>query len=128
MARSLKIPLGVDASGGAAMVESDDLNTQLIMTALSDCDNENAFQQELGLGPEMIFDLSDPGARAKILRRVYQIFDNFEAQHRFRLLRETIRWETEDGDLSLHFTYHDLESDELKPFAKTFSEGSTGVT
>jgi hypothetical protein len=123
MSRGLKLPVGVDATGGAAMVEGEDDNYQVIMTALSDCDNEHAFQQDVGLGADMIFDINDPITRAKILRRVKMIFDQFEAQHRFRLLTDTIRWSVAEGDLSLEFMYHDIESDEDKPFARTFTSG-----
>lgn len=123
MARGLKLPMGVDATGGTAMVEGEDDNRQIIMTALSDCDNEHAFQQDLGLGADMIFDISDPAERARILRRVRMIFDRFEAQHRFRLLTDTIRWSVDGGDLTLEFLYHDIESDEDKPFARTFTSG-----
>ena len=105
------------------MVDGEDNNKQIIMTALSDCDNEHAFQQDLGLGADMIFDISDPAERARILRKVTAIFDRFEAQHRFRLLTDTIRWSVAEGDLTLEFMYHDIESDEDKPFARTFTSG-----
>lgn len=105
------------------MAEGEDDNYQVIMTALSDCDNEHAFQQDVGLGADMIFDISDPITRAKILRRVKMIFVQFEAQHRFRLLTDTIRWSVAEGDLALEFLYHDIESDEDKPFARTFTSG-----
>jgi len=123
MATGLKLPMGVDATGGAAMVEGEDNNEQIIKTALSDCDNEHAFQQDLGLGADMIFDISDPATRARILRKVKAIFDRFEAQYRFRLLTDTIRWSVDEGDLTLKFMYHDIESDEDKPFARTFTSG-----
>jgi len=122
MAKGLKLPVGVDATGGTAMVEGEDNNKQVIFTALSDCDNENAFQQALGLGTDMIFDINDPIARADILRKVTSLFQEFEALHRFKLLTDTVRWTHEkEGQLTLEFIYHDLESDEQKPFAKSFS-------
>jgi len=121
MAKGLKLPVGVDSMGGAAMVEGEDDNKQVIMAALSDCDNDHAFQQDIGLGVDMIFDISDPISRARILRKVRSIFDRFEALHRFRLLTDTLRWTTDEGELTLEFIYHDIESDEDRPFARTFT-------
>jgi len=121
MPKGLKIPVGVDAHGGAAMYEGDSMNTQIIKTALSDCDNENAFQQGLGLGSGMIFDVDDNTVRAKIMRRLDAIFTQFERDIRFRLMKHTVEWTSADGELNLEFQYLDIESDERKTFAKTFA-------
>lgn len=106
------------------MVDGEEANRQVIMTALSDCDNDHAFQQDLGIGADMIFDINDPGLRARVLKRVSEIFDQFEAQDRFRLLTDTIRWTTSGGELVLEFMYHDIESDEELPFARNFTSAS----
>ena len=121
MPKGLKIPVGVDVHGGAAMLDGDQMNTQDIKTALSDCDNENAFQQEVGLGSGMIFDVDDNTIRARIMRKVEAIFSKFEREIRFRLLRHTIEWTSGDGELNLEFQYLDIESDETNTFAKTFA-------
>lgn len=122
MPKGLKLPVGVDATGGLAIVESEEQNQNVIFSALSDCDNDNAFQQALGIGASMIFDLQDERVRARIINRVLDVFDSFEAQHRFKLRTETVRWteDGENGELTLEFMYHDLESDEEKPFARNF--------
>lgn len=122
MARGLKIPVGADLTGRTAMVEKDDENTKILFAALSDCENEHAFQQDLGITNLMIFNISDPRARARILARVIRIFEKFEAVHRYKLRTDTIRWTSppDSGELILEFLYHDLESDEEKPFARVF--------
>lgn len=120
MPKGLKIPVGVDQHGGAAMVEADDANKQVIMTSLSDCDNENAFQQHLGLGSGMIFNISDFPLRAKILRKVDTIFRQFQTDKRFKLLKDTIEWSSSEAELRLEFKYHDIESDSTKTFTKVF--------
>lgn len=123
MSKGIKIPIQVDRTGRIATIESDELNRQLIATALSDDENENAFQQQIGLGETMVFDQDTPVLRAKILRRLFTIFLDFESRKLFRLVRETIEWskDIENGDLTLGFYYIDLESDNPQSFKKTFT-------
>lgn len=122
MPTGLRLPVGVDETGGTYMLEGEENSRQVIFAALSDCSNDNAFQQDLGIGADMIFDLNNSTARARILRKVNSIFSDFEATHRFKLLADTVRWTQKEGELVLEFTYHDLESDEQLPFARRFSK------
>jgi len=117
----LALPVGVSSSGGARLVSSDENNNKIIALALGSDDNENAFQQDIGLGDFMVFSVEDPTVRGKIMGRMRKIFQRFQAQKRFRLLTETVEWfpDSENQDLVLQFKYHDLESDEIKTFSKT---------
>jgi hypothetical protein len=126
MARGLKIPVGVDSTGGTAMVSEEDNAKQTIMTALSDCENDHAYQQNVGIGASMVFDINDYFIRARIMRRVEAIFREFEAQNRFKLKRETVKWEAKSGEgaLILEFKYFDIESDEEKTFARVFTSST----
>lgn len=123
MPKGLKIPVQVDRTGRTAMIESDELNHQLIAISLTDDENENAFQQQIGLGEAMIFGQDTPALRAQILRRLFTIFLDFETRKTFQLVRETIEWskDTENGDLILKFYYIDLESDQPQFFKKAFT-------
>lgn len=123
MPKGLRIPVQVDRAGRTATVEGDDLNRQLISIALADDENENAFQQQIGLGEAMVFDKDTPALRAKVLRRLFTIFVDFEARKLFQLVRETIEWgnDPESGDLFLGFYYIDLESDQPQFFKKAFT-------
>jgi hypothetical protein len=120
MANGLKIPVGVNALGRTATVSADTCATQTIMTALTDCDNENAFQQDLGLGSGMIFAVNDIKLRATILQRLREIFAQFVKERKYKLLEETISWDDTGEELKLEFHYLDMESDEEKPFQKIF--------
>lgn len=122
MAKGLKLPVGVTPSGKTAMADGDEENRKVIYSALSDCDNEHAFQQNLGLGSAMIFDVADTRGRAKVMARIISVFEKFEAAHRYKLRTDTVRWtqKRDSGELILEFLYHDLESDEEQPFARTF--------
>lgn len=125
MAKGLAIPMRANPRGGFATVEGEANDQKIIHTALSDDDNENAFQQDIGLGQFMIFNVMDPGVRARIYQRLEQIFGRFQALARYKLLRSSIEW-TEDSveqELTLQFRYVNLETDEEVEFRKTFSAG-----
>ncbi len=125
MAIGLRIPVGVNSSGGAALVEGDENDRKIIKSSLADDDNENAFQQNIGLGHSMIFDLSDPMLKSNITRKTVSIFEYFEKLKRFRLLTNTIKWEenSDKQELIFSFRYVNLESDQPKDFVRTFSSG-----
>lgn len=123
MATGLKLPVGVDSSGGTAMVSGEENDRKTLWTSLSDCENEHAFQQDLGLGNFMIFGISNSKIRAKILRKLATIFGVFEADKRYRLKEESIEWEKVEGtgDLRLKFEYINLETEEVKSFQRVYS-------
>jgi len=125
MAKGLKIPVGVTATGGTAAVEGEEHNLQLIGTSLSSSESANAWQQEVNLGEDMIFGLDESTLRTTILRRLYQIFEAFEANKLYQLDRDSIEWSREqDGELTLELRYIDLETDEPRTFRKTFTTGA----
>lgn len=126
MAKGLRIPVGVDNTGGAAVIEGDVYAKQVIRTGLSDHDNANAFQQDSGLGADMIFGRTDTSQKAAILRRLYQLFAAWEEDRLFRLMRETIRWgrDSDSGELTIDFEFINLESDEVSSFGKKYTTGA----
>jgi hypothetical protein len=126
MPRGLAMPVRVAPWGGAAISDSDENDNKIIMLALGSDDNENAFQQDIGMGEAMIFDVSDPTLRGRIVGKLRQIFRRFETQKRYRLMGDTVRW-TENaatGDLELTFKYLNLESDEPQTFSRNFRSGA----
>jgi len=126
MATGLKIPVGVDASGGTAMVSGEANDDKTIYAALSDCENEHAYQQDLGLGNFMVFWNNNSKVKAKILRKLITIFGIFEADKRYRLKEESIQWSKSEGDLVLEFEYINLETEEVKSFQRVYSQ-TTGA-
>jgi hypothetical protein len=73
----------------------------------------------------MVFDLSDPVVRGKIMIRLRSLFNDFQIQNRYKLLEDTIVWteKMDTGELDLKFRYHNLETDDTKDFDKGFREG-----
>lgn len=120
MTTGLRLPVGVDGTGGAARVSADENDSKIIRIALGDCDSEHAYQQEAGLGSGMVFDTNDPNAKARSLAKIRSIFRRFQDLNRFKLLPDTVRWERDtEGELTLSFRYKSLESDEEYPFRQT---------
>lgn len=130
MSTGLAMPVGVDNGGGARLVSGSENDDKIIRLALGDDTNENAFQQNIGVGANMVFDVNDEQIQSRIMRRVNAVFARFEAQKRFILRRNTIRW-TSDSDtqeLILEFKYVSVEADEERDFRQNFSAASGSTT
>lgn len=119
----LKLPLGANKLGRGYTITGDSQDQKIINTALSSNDNSNAFQQDPGLGESMIFDISDPAVRGRIMSRLRLVFDEFTLQNRYKLLEDTLQWDESDGELNLTFKYANLETDDVKDFDKGYREG-----
>lgn len=121
----LKLPLQLNSSGGFALVESDENDYKIIKTALMSDENENAYQQDIGLGHGMIFGLNDSALRSSMSSRLRMIFRRFEVQKRYKLLPSTVKWSQDsiNHELILEFRFISLESDEEKTFTNSFKAG-----
>lgn len=129
MATGLGMPVGVGNGGGARLVSGSENDDKIVRLALGDDSNENAFQQNIGVGVDMIFGVNDEQQQARIMRRVNAVFARFEAQKRFLLRRETIKWTRDSStqELILEFQYVSVEADEERDFRQSFS-ASSGTT
>lgn len=128
MPTGLAIPIRVGQGGRTVLAEGDDNDAKIILCALGSDDNENAFQQNVGLGEGMVFDIADPTSRSRITRRLIEIFRRFEAQQRYILRPNTIQW-AQDSDnqvTTLSFMYVQVESDQEKEFRQQFSRPDSG--
>jgi len=127
MPTGLQIPIGVSPTGSSALSTSDDNDKKIIGIALGADENENAFQQAIGMGEAAIFDVDDPTSRARVIQRLKQIFRRFESEKRYRLDLASIRWTSEEdtGNSVLSFRYINLESDEPQDFSRTFTTNSS---
>ena len=123
MAVGLQIPVGVDTGGGARLTSGEDNDKKIIFLALGSGWSENAFQQDIALGQDMIFDLADQAVRAKIKRRLVSIFRDFQSQNRYRLITDSLKWseDAENQTLELEFKYANLETDEVKDYTTKFT-------
>jgi hypothetical protein len=115
MPTGLAMPVGVSQGGGARLSSGDENDDKIIRLALGDDANENAFQQNVGVGANMIFGQSD------------QVFRRFEAQKRYILRRNTIRWtqDSETQEMILTLKYLSVESDKEQMFRESFNASTT---
>jgi hypothetical protein len=120
MPTGLKVPVGVTRQGRVALVSSEENDQKTLGMALSDCDNDHAYQQDLGIPSDIIFDINDPKVRARVLRRLMLISRRFENQRRYKVRKETISWSSSEGSLTLSFRYINLESDSEETFEQSF--------
>lgn len=121
----LKLPLQLSSTGGFAIVDSDENDYKIIKTALMSDENENAFQQNIGLGHGMIFGLNDSILHSSLNSRLKSIFRRFEVQKRYKLLPGTVKWkqDPDNHEFILEFRFISLESDEEKTFTNSFGAG-----
>ena len=131
----LAMPVGVTPNGGAKLVDGEENDNKIVRLALMSDENDNAFQQDISLGQSMIFELSDGLSRATTLQRLRIIFERFQAQRRYKLKSNTIRWYSnqdpegggKEGESILEFRYLSLEANEERLYQSGVSTpGSTG--
>jgi hypothetical protein len=125
MATGLSIPLRAGPNGGSVLTSGDEQSSKIVTLALADNDNDNAFQQNIGLGTNEVFAVSNPSFRGRVLNRLTRVFNEFERRKLYRLQRDTIRWEKgKEGEQILRFRYKSIESDRSFEFERTFTRGS----
>jgi hypothetical protein len=129
MPTGLAMPVGVGPDGGARLARGDENDDKVIRLALGDDANENAFQQNVGVGADMVFGQSDELLQASIMRRIGEVFKRFEAQKRYVVQRETILWsrDSETQELILQFKYLSLESEREQTFRESFSAAASNT-
>lgn len=133
MPKGLAIPLGVTPKGGAAVVDSALNDNKIVMLALGDDTNSNAFQQNIGLGPGFTFDINDPQFKARVMLKLRTIFNRFQAQRRYQLSEDSIQWAgpddpgVEEGTITLTFKYWSLEANEERLFSQPYRPSTGGA-
>ena len=103
-------------------MEGDLNDSKIVKLGLGDDENYNAYQQDIGMGVSMVFDVLDVGQRARLMQRLKGLFARWEAQKRYKLRGNTVKWQedSENGELILSFKYVSLEADEERDFRRSF--------
>jgi len=120
MPTGLKIPVGVDKSGGAAIETNESAQTKkLLLLALSENDDDNPFQ-DVGIDEDLIFQVKSPGTRARAERKINRVLERFF--DRIRLAPDTpIQFkEDAEGEIEISFSYVDLLTNKTEEFQATF--------
>jgi len=122
MKAGLAIPVGVNNTGGAAWVEESSNDIKTISLAISDGDNDNAFQQNLGIDTSIVFSIMDYAFQASVIEKLRSIFLQFERDDRYKLLPGSIKWKQEkEGEMILEFAYQNLETDNVITLSKSYT-------
>jgi len=119
MPTGLKIPVGVDNRGRAAVETNQSKNTQKILTlAFSQGGDDNAFQL-LGIDDRLIFSIKSASFRGKATQAVRRIVSKFPEL--IRIDEATISFDdTIEGELTMSFKYIDLLTNKEEEFKQGF--------
>ena len=126
MANGLSVPVGVNASGGAQMIEGDGDLLKIIMLALSGGDSQNAFQK-LGINESTVFGVNNAKTLAMAQISISDVFDKLSAQGKAVLAPDGIQKveSAGEGELTIHVTYINLETNLPDEFNVSFISGAT---
>lgn len=114
MAKGMALPIDVNPRGGAQIIEGDDYISSLVATGLSDCSDDNPFN-DLGLGLEQVFSLAEHATTAKARYRIDLVFAELESKDLARL--ESVKFfDSTDGELSVTVAWINLEANERQEF------------
>ena len=108
MARGIELPTRAK-NGRLRLLAGDEYIRQLVITAMQPGDSENPFQ-DLGIGEDMIFEINDDLLEGEIRARAERVFTILDRDQLARL--ESLRFERENGDLTMFVDYVDLETGE----------------
>lgn len=119
MPTGLKIPVGVDNRGRAAVETNQSKNTQKILTlAFQQGGDDNPFQQ-LGIDDRLIFSIKSASFRGKATQAVRRILSKFPEL--VRIVESTIAFDdTVEGELTMSFKYIDLLTNTEEEFSQGF--------
>ncbi|KKM82805.1 hypothetical protein LCGC14_1315800 [marine sediment metagenome] len=124
MPEGFGLPVGVDGTGGVAVLDGVAQDDKIVRMALADNSSNNAFQQGIGFGIFPVFSIDDAETRIGILQRVREIFRAFVAEERFKLREETLKFTNDkQGELVLEFKYLSLRADQERTFSATITPG-----
>ncbi len=116
-------PLATNLRGGLMRSSGHEQLVKLIRANLQDCDSDNPFQGDLGIGNQHIFKLDNDDSQSELMIRIKQLFKRLSLENRASL-NGTINFSSVDGELTAEVSYIDLE--ENKPDTLTISKLSDG--
>jgi hypothetical protein len=110
----LTLPVGVGPDGRALISTGDVQLIKIIGAHLSFSDSENPFQ-DIGID-QVIFDINDSRLQPFIRYRLGTLFERLQKEDRARLDVDSILFESDEGELTLGFRYHNLRTNEPVDF------------
>lgn len=123
MTTGLKLPLGVNKSGGADVEEDPaEQNRKILTLEILGGDNRNPFQKLEGFD-DLIYDIKNPSVQNKARQRLNRIFRKLS--DRVALAPDSlIEFDTsQPGELVLSFNYIDLLTNTEQEYLEKFTRG-----
>lgn len=115
MATGLKVPVGVNKKGRAAVETDESSNTQKILQlAFSEGGDNNPFQA-LGIDSRLVFGIKSPAFRGKVVQAILRIASKFTEL--IRIDENTIEFiEDIEAEFEVSFKYIDLLTNSEEEF------------
>jgi hypothetical protein len=113
MAQGLAIP--IYPIQGRAALETDSRQLQkILMLQLSDCENANPFNQDVGIDGGIVFQTNDAALQALIRARIVETFRTAERAGRAKLVNgfPTFSEDSETQELTCSVRYVNLETEQ----------------
>lgn len=121
----IAIPFSADGRGRIALVSGDDQLQKIIAMNLSDCQSDNPFQDDLGIGADMVFAIASTKLRADLKRRITVLFRRLQLQDRARLAAApTFEIDDKQQELNVDINYVNIEEDKPGNLGMKFSLAS----
>ena len=123
--KGMAVPVGVNKSGGAKLNPKTNHFNQTLALAFAEGGDKDPFQN-LGISSDVIFQINDINAQAKIKRRIEQIANKFQGQISLDPEMPVVFKHNKEGELEMTVKYIDLATDEEEEFTNVFSSAATG--
>jgi len=124
MATGIAIPFQANGRGRLLLVSGEDQLRKIILLNLMNLESDNPFQQDIGLGGEMIFAVQSNELKGELRRRVNAFFRRLQLQNRARLAKPPVFEERpESQELEMIISYINLEDNKPSDLAITFTPG-----
>lgn len=122
MPTGLKVPVGVNRSGGAAIESNEgEQLKKLLFLAFAEGGDTNAFQ-ELGISKTLIFSVQGASFRGKALRAIEAVLSKFRDRVKLRPDSPITFEDKGDGEIELSFEYIDKFTDRSEEFRTSFQK------
>lgn len=109
----IAVPFSSDGRGRLALVSGDEQLRKIIICGLMDCENENPFNQDIGLGSQMIFAQNIDSLQADLRRRINALFRRLQLADRARLA-SPVKFTVNSAEQELECDVHYLNIEENK--------------
>jgi hypothetical protein len=114
-------PLASNGRGGLLRSSGEGQLKKIIRNNLQDCDSDNPFQSDLGIGNGHIFGLNNEDAQSELRIRIKALFKRLSLENRASLLPPVV-FTSVGEELAADVSYMDLEENKQDMVALSRAE------